>query len=360
MTTMDDLVAAVAAHGLAGSRMTFSAKPLDAVRWQRFLARARTERLTGLLVDAMVAGGFAATEAQLDEATAAHAEAMALVLRLDRLMIESCALLRGAGFELRVLKGAAVALLDYPEPSLRCYGDVDLLVRSPDLGGAVDVLAELGFIREVPELRRGFDQRFGKGTTLVGPAGMEIDLHRTFVPGRFGLDIPLDELFTDPRVIRIATSSFEALSDVNRLLHACFHAAIGQAAPGLMAQRDVVQMSLAAEDWADAALDRARQWRCEAVVARAIRSSWDLYAVADTTALSAWAQRYTPRPEEVRAMRAYVGKERRYARQALGGLRAVHGVTEKASYVRAHLGARTVRRLLGGRKAMRPPPRPTP
>jgi hypothetical protein len=101
-------------------------------------------------------------------------------------------------------------------------------------------------------------------------------------------------------------------------------------------------------------LNRAREWKCEAVVARAIRSSWERFELADATPLSAWAGRYVPTPNDLRWLRGYTGADRRYARQALAGLRTIRGVKGKAAYVRAHLGdvprlLRTARVLTSGR-----------
>jgi hypothetical protein len=352
-----DLTRAVAGHGLPGARLAIPDQPLDDAAWQWLLGAVRVGRLSGFLVDAIGAEAFPVTDEQSEQALALHATAMAMVLRLDRLLLEATSALEEIGVDSRLLKGAALAHLDYPEPALRSYGDVDLLVRSPDFEAAVERLCKLGFTREAPELRQGFDQKFGKGAALVGPNGLELDVHRTFVGGRFGLTIPLDELFAEPRALQVGGKTLLALSDLNRLLHACFHAAIGQAVPGLLAQRDVVQLTLSLtgteEDAADQALfDTTRRWRCEPIVARAICDSWEVFQLADPTALTAWSHRYAMSPEELRQMRAYIGEDRRYARQAIGGFTALRGFKAKASYVRAHIGGGNFHRVLRSARAL--------
>ena len=97
--------------------------------------------------------------------------------------------------DFRVLKGSAVAHIDFPDPGLRSFGDVDMLVRAGDFGRAVGVLETMGGRRRVPELRPGFDRRFGKGAVIKLPSDLEIDLHRTFVAGALGMTIDLDSLF---------------------------------------------------------------------------------------------------------------------------------------------------------------------
>jgi hypothetical protein len=341
---------------LAGCLLELPAEPLDDATWNALLATVRSQRLTGQLADALAGDVFAATEVQEEEALNAHTHAMALVLRLDRLLLSVVELLSDRGIDARILKGAAVAHLDYPDPALRSYGDVDVLVATADFEAAVDALGGLGFTRRIPELRRGFDGRFGKGSALVGPQGFEIDLHRTFVPGRFGLTIPLDELFSEWEPFSVGGVELRALSNVNRLLHACFHATIGDAEPRIVPQRDVVQLVLGSEDSLDEVLQRAAEWRCEAVVSRAVGRSWELFGLADKTPLSVWAARYIATPQDERALRAYIGTHRMYSRQALGGLPAVRGILAKAAYLRAlvrpdraasdHLGGGNLRRII--------------
>ena len=50
-------------------------------------------------------------------------------VQLERVLLETVAELDALGAEFRVLKGTAVAHLDYPDPSWRGFGDIDLLVR---------------------------------------------------------------------------------------------------------------------------------------------------------------------------------------------------------------------------------------
>jgi Uncharacterised nucleotidyltransferase len=53
--------------------------------------------------------------------------------------------LEGAGIRTLVLKGAAVALLDYGDPGTRPMSDIDVLVAPEDASRAMQVLADLGW-----------------------------------------------------------------------------------------------------------------------------------------------------------------------------------------------------------------------
>lgn len=64
---------------------------------------------------------------------------------LRRPLAELLAACADAGLDLIVLKGAALAERVYPRPSLRPFGDLDVLVRREDAAGACALLSALGY-----------------------------------------------------------------------------------------------------------------------------------------------------------------------------------------------------------------------
>ena len=107
----------------------------------------------------------------------------------------------------------------YPDPQWRPYVDVDVLVPGERIGEAIAVLADLGYQRQSPELRRGFDQRFGKGTTLRKAAAATVDLHRTLIAGPYSFLIDADSLFVQPRSFQCAQDSLRTLNAEAQLVH---------------------------------------------------------------------------------------------------------------------------------------------
>jgi hypothetical protein len=94
----------------------------------------------------------------------------------------------------------ALANTVYADPALRVFADVDLLVPSADFGHAARILeSALGADRALPEIRPGFDARFGREAMLRSDNGLALDIHRTFVDGGFGLTVDLDDLFVSLR-----------------------------------------------------------------------------------------------------------------------------------------------------------------
>jgi hypothetical protein len=59
--------------------------------------------------------------------------------------------LAAAGIECLILKGVALALTVYPDPALRNFADIDLLVRPQDYAAAGEVAVACGFRCEFPE-----------------------------------------------------------------------------------------------------------------------------------------------------------------------------------------------------------------
>lgn len=328
---------AVAAYGLAGARLDLPRGPLSDDEWRRLIEEVQGQHVPGLLVRAAEDAAFPVTPEQRQEARDAHRSSMWVALALERTLLGAAQVLTAHEVDHRVLKGPALAHLAYPEPADRSFADVDLLVPSHSFDAAVAALATAGVHRRSAQLRPDFDRRFAKGVTLITPDGYEIDLHRTFAAGPFGMWVDLDELFTTSSAFGLAGVPLLGLGPEERFLHACYHAAIGDAVPRLVSVRDVAQLLLRTELDLGRVSQLARTWKAEAVVARAVSLAWATFQLVDDVPLSAWALSYRANPTEVRALNVYVGEGRRYTDKAVAGLWAVPGLRSKASYARALL-----------------------
>lgn len=317
---------AVAGHGLPGATRPFPAEPVAA--WDELLAAAKTHRVLGQLRAAVDAGRLPVTDVQRQQARAAHRAVLLRVLSLEQHLVALHEVL--AGLDCRVLKGSAYAHLDYPEPALRSFIDLDLLFRPSDFGRAVEVLTETGFTRILAEPRPGFDERFDKGTTLRG-SGFEIDLHRTFVLGPWGVRVNIDELWDDGEEFTVGGRTLVALSAQNRFLHACYHAALGDWPLRLGSLRDVAQLL---PDTADV-LDRAHSWGVQAVVAAAVADATRLLGLPRTTPVQDWAASYVPTRREEHWLGLHTQTGKTFAAQAVATLPVLPGLRDKAAYLRA-------------------------
>jgi hypothetical protein len=324
---------AIASHGLAGSLLDMPQETLADDDFARVHAAVRSQKLTGLFWSAITHGDFPTTGSQRERAEKSHLERLVGVLLLEDLLLHVAQSMEDADIPVRVLKGAAMAHLDYPDPSQRPFGDIDVLVPGDHFDAAVDVLTTSGCRRLFPEPRPGFDRQFGKGACLRTPAGLEIDLHRTFSMGPFGAWLALDEVWATSECFMLAGKRLHALSPEVRFLHAAYHASLGDRTLRLAPLRDVAQLALTRElDWrrVHALMEGSRG---EAVVARSVCSAWGELHVADVLAISAWASAYQESPRQASELAVY-GSRSSYAARALATVGAIPSMTQKARYVR--------------------------
>lgn len=333
----DDVAAAVAAHGLAGTLWDLPGEPLADDDWHVVLNTAINQRYPGLLVAAIESERLAVTAHQREQAEECHATSMMVALRLEQRLVQVSAVLAGAGIDHRVLKGAAVAALVYPDPALRSFGDVDLLIPAGRFAEAVQLLDAQGYRRLWPEIHRGYDARFGKGATLRDDDGVELDLHRTFALGPFGHGVDAATVFANPSSFTLAGETLLALEADMMFLHACYHAALGDVPPRTVALRDVAQLLLGGGVDEARVLAVAQRWGAECVVARAVAMSWEALRLADITRVSAWAATYTPTPRDERLLATYVGEQTSHTAKSLASLRVIPGVRRKAAFLWASL-----------------------
>lgn len=330
-----ELLPAIAAHGLSGTTPPLPSAPLDDATWASLLTGVTTARLQGQLAAAVSSGAVPTTPAQREEAAGAHVAAMAGVLSLERLLCQVDDAFEDAHVPMRVLKGPAVARLDYADPSLRAFGDIDLLVPADRLSAALSALEAMGCRRTVPELRPGFDRRFGKSVTLTTPGGFELDIHRTLALEPLGLGIRLDDLWAAGTLFTVAGRRFMALGPAQRLVHACYHAALDGKGSPLLPLRDVAEMTLKAEAAPTDVLRLAARWDGTAVVAAAVNRAWQTFQLGDVVHLSSWAKSYRPTPAEQRALRTHTAAGRRHAHKALVAVTHLPGLQDKAAYLRS-------------------------
>lgn len=326
---------AIASYGLAASTRELPRRPVSADAWLTVLDAARNHRLLGLLCAAIENGSLPATDEQVQQARQLQLSAMVWAMRLEQELLTAIDLLSASAVDVRVLKGTAVAHLDYPDPVLRSFIDLDVLVRSEQIDAAIATLTASGFLRRHPQPRPGFDRRFSKGTTFLSPTGYELDLHRTFVQGSWGLLIDLDDLWDDSEEFEVAGRTLRALSRPTRFMHACYHAALGDWPPRLSSLRDVAQMQLISGQDDGMLRSLALRWQANAVLAVAVSDAWSLLGIAQDTATSVWAQSYAPKRRDKAHLAMHRHEHKNSSARDVSALSAISSLRDKAAFVRA-------------------------
>lgn len=324
------LAAAVAAFGLPGP----DPLPISVSRaqWPAFLGYVEGQKLVGVAIAAASAGALEVDRRRTQQLRTSHRAAMAWALTVDRTLVELSTAFEAAGVELLALKGPVLAHLAYPDPAWRSYGDLDLLVRTEEWSTACAVLEAEGYVRDLPEPRRGFSARFGKAASFSAPGGLSVDLHRTLALGPFGLWLSPDDLFDRTAPFGLGGRTIRRLDDTALLAHAAAHAVLGWTPPLLLPLRDAVQVAgTRPVDWARLEEDAAR-WRLTAVVQAAFRTARDVLGAEVPKGAEALMARRVDRREE-HALGAYAGTRRLRGGMAVATLAAIDGLKPKAEYV---------------------------
>jgi hypothetical protein len=127
--------------------------------------------------------------------------------------------LQAAGIETLVLKGGALALLDYHDLGARAMVDLDVLVRPEQVGRAAEILKTAGWR---PVMRRPTDLL---GVVTAHPflheGGRGIDLHWHAL-GRRQSD---DDLWANAVPLTLGAAQTLAPDAAGRLMHVCVHGA---------------------------------------------------------------------------------------------------------------------------------------
>lgn len=327
---LDDPLLRVARFGLHEPERIFPDEDAAVMLASRIVA----ERLTGIANFALSAGALTVSPDLRHRLATRHKKAQLACLKLERKLIEVSVALDDRGINHIVLKGPVLARSVYPSPEWRSFVDIDLLVRSADWVRAANTLTDLGFVRRLPEPRKGFTEAFAKAAAFKHPSGIEVDLHRTLAAGPFGLWMEADELFDHAQWIQIGGHWLKRLSDTALLLHGCVHASLGWQPPEIQPLRDVAQIAVnGAIDWELLAAWGTR-WKLAPVFAHSfgtVSSTLGIELPGD----SASFQVIRTSKKENRVLAAYTTERRHRGATEFATLRAIPGIRAKASYASA-------------------------
>lgn len=280
-------IVGLAAHRLPGARIgTFPTDVLPVPAWRQLTGEAAAHGLGGLLADAAWQRAFPTNVDQRAQALEAHATALSVCLLLEAAAVEVVEVLASHGIEALVANGTVAAHLDYPDPSLRPFGDIDLLVRPNDIDRAAGILATMGF--------RSRDHR--QPMRLADDRHRQVELQTSLVSPGVAAMVQLDDLWLEPGRMTLAGHAVPTVSEEARLVTSCLRSL--RVGSRLVMVRDVVQQVLAGRAEVERVIDLAGRWQARRGLALAISAAWDRFELADVVALSAWARRYRPNGDE--------------------------------------------------------------
>jgi Uncharacterised nucleotidyltransferase len=298
MTQIDPVLLAIARAGLPGA----APPPRDG--WDEHLDDVIAHGLAGLF-SASAAAGMVEIDAdmagrlqhQLDAEAVRAVQLEGELLRLDPVLEHLGAV---------VLKGAVLAHAAYPDPLLRPFTDIDLLVPGHGIEHAISVLGTYGYRRVRPEPVPGYDARVGKAVGLQHPGGVVIDLHRTLAAGNAGEGIDVDEILAARRPVALGPHTLPAPSWDAHLVECTLHAVVGDGLARALALRDIAEVAHHPSLDPGAAAELALRWRVAELVGLGLRAARDGLGLELPNALAALAHRAdisVPESEPARSAR---------------------------------------------------------
>jgi hypothetical protein len=267
VTQIDPLLLAVARAGMPGA----APPPRDG--WVDRLDDVMARGLAGLF-SASAAAGMIDIDAQIAGRLQRQLDAEAVrAVQLEGELIRLAPALEHLGAV--VLKGAVLAHAAYPDPLLRPFTDLDLLVPGDRVVHAISVFATYGYERTRPEPAPGYDVRVGKAVTLQHPGGVVIDLHRTLATGNAGEDIDVEELVAARRPVPIGSHTVPAPSWEAHLVECVLHAVVGDGLARPLSLRDIAEVAHHPSLDPGMAAELAVRWQVAELVGLGLRAARD-------------------------------------------------------------------------------------
>jgi hypothetical protein len=184
-------------------------------------------------------------------------------LVMTRALAAVLARLEADGIPTLTLKGLALAETVYPDPVLRPFADLDVLVRPEDRRRADAALLALGHRRVADAHTWEFDVEHDGATLYAGPDGVHVDLHWALVtePRYAWSGEAATAVWERATRLTLAGRRTRGLAREDLVLYLAMHLAVHHALAGLLRHWDVALVLGAGPlDW-DALLARAERWR---------------------------------------------------------------------------------------------------
>src|SRR5687767_1158932 len=279
-----DPMIAVARAFLEGQPLRHAMRAVAALDWEATVARAENERLAPILYIALRGG--AAPAHILARLRASWMAAERQQLLAGKQLRDIVGAFGEAGLQTIVLNGPALATSCYPDPALRPFIDLDLLVRRADRERALGILCERGYTHETP----GRSLEHVPAAYLAAPSGsglLPVDLHWECVAQSAGraAEQAAEEIWSRAVPAPAWGVAARTLAPEDLLIYLAANFAIHHTLTGALWQLDlalVLRRHRGTLDW-DAIAARARRWGAASAVYFGLRSVGDHLGVPAPT-----------------------------------------------------------------------------
>jgi Uncharacterised nucleotidyltransferase len=148
-----------------------------------------------------------------------------LTLRLTGELFRLLETFGKAGISALVIKGPVLAAQAYADPSVRTYGDLDLLVRQRDIRHATQLMIASGYQAAIHLSAIDAGKIPGQYLFSKPDSGLLVELHNDFTLRYFPRPLPLEDLFARQIPVRLDTHQVPAPCVEHHLMLICVHGA---------------------------------------------------------------------------------------------------------------------------------------
>ena len=154
-----------------------------------------------------------------------HREQVFSTLRMTAELFRLLELFAAKEIPALIVKGPALAMQAYGDPTMRSFGDLDFLVRQRDIRRATESLQAAGYEAAVPLSAIDAGKIPGQYFFSKTDTKLVVELHNDFTLRYFPRPLPIEEFFA--RRIRVCIDGHEApaLSVEDELVLICIHGA---------------------------------------------------------------------------------------------------------------------------------------
>ena len=268
-----------------------SPPPAVDLDWPAVIDAADVEDVLPALAHALAAAGWVgvppSARRRLAEGLADCRARHLLMTRELACVLHRCA---ADGIDVIVLKGPVLAERVYPDPALRPFSDLDLLVRPADRFRMDTVLQDLGHRRIADAHSWEFDVAYDGATLYETSGSVRIDLHWALLTEpRFVWNAETTEIWARSAAITVAGERARGLAREDLVLYLAIHLAVHHTLTGWLRYWDVallLEREGDALDW-EAVLSRATRWRVRTALAFVLAGARALFEAPVPAAVEA-------------------------------------------------------------------------
>lgn len=281
-TGEDTSLASVAAETLLAALRGETPSSQSPAVLAEVVARAEAHGVLEVIAEPLL-GSDGLAEKDRDAIARARLLTLARHLHLVSRLRSLSGALDAAGVPWAVFKGPVLAVEAYGDPSLRRYGDIDILVAGGHFGAAVDSLTEAG--ARLLDTNWAYQLRAARAeASLLMPGQVHVDLHWHLCnerEARRDTDLPIEAMLARRRRLTVASDvDLPVLDSADTFLATALHAAVN-GAYRLLWSKDLERLAAGAteEEWGQL-VRRCRHGRVAVPVALVLLRSRRLLGAA--------------------------------------------------------------------------------